>query len=122
MCGHCPGIKSPQVVEFLRALLRHLRGRRLLVLWDGAPIHRSRLVTEFVVATRGRIAIGALPAYAPELNPVEYLWAHLREREPGNLIVREAWQLKHQATAALRSMRRRPKIIHACYAQAELRP
>ena len=117
---HAGSIKSEQVVGFLRALQRHLKGRRLLVLWDGAPIHRSRVVSEFVVSTGGRLSVERLPAYAPELNPAEYLWAHLKEHELGNLIVREAWQLSHQATAALRRMRRRPRIIRACFAQAEL--
>lgn len=115
-------IRSGQAVEFLKALGSHLRGRRLLVIWDGAPIHRSRVVGEYLSSTGGRIAVERLPAYAPELNPVEYLWAHLKEHEIGNLIVREAWQLSHQATAALRRMRRRPRIIRACFTQAELWP
>lgn len=116
---HAGSIKSPQVVGFLRGLQRHLKGRKLLVLWDGATIHRSRLVTDYVASTRGRLMVEPLPAYAPELNPVEYLWGHLKEHELGNLIVREAWQLSHQATAALR---RRPRIIRACYSQADLWP
>lgn len=119
---HAGSIKSPQVVEFLRVLQRHLRRRKLLVLWDGAPIHRSRVVAQFIASTKGHLVVESLPAYAPELNPVEYLWAHLKEHELGNLIVREAWQLSHQATAALRRMRRRPRIIRACYIQAELWP
>lgn len=119
---HAGSIRGPQVVDFLKVLQRHLRGRRLLVIWDGAPIHRSRVVSENPATTRGRVRAERLPAYAPELNPVEYLWAHLKEHEIGSLTVREAWQLSHQATAALRRMRRRPRIIRACYAQAELWP
>lgn len=119
---HAGSIKSEQVVDFLKALQRHLKGQRLLVIWDGAPIHRSRLVGEHLATTKGRVVVARLPAYAPELNPVEYLWAHLKEHEIGNLIVREAWQLSHHATAALRRMRRRPRIIRACFAQAELWP
>lgn len=119
---HAGSIKSAQVVEFLQALQRHLKGARLLIIWDGAPIHRSRVVSEFLASTDGNIVVERLPAYAPELNPVEYLWAHLKQHEIGNLIVREAWQLGQQATSALRRMRRRPRIIRACFAQAELWP
>lgn len=119
---HAGSIKSEQVVMFLQALHRHLKKRKLLILWDGATIHRSRLVREYLDSTKGRIIVEALPAYAPELNPVEYLWAHLKQHEIGNLIVRQAWQLSLQATAALRRMRRRPRIIRACFAQAELWP
>lgn len=118
---HPGSIKSPEVIKFLEALRRHLSAP-LLILWDGAAIHRSRLVKDFVASTEGQIALEALPAYAPELNPVEYLWAHLKEHEIGNLVARHAWELSRDATAALRRMRRRPKIILACFAQAELWP
>lgn len=119
---HAGSIKSTQVVEFLKGLHRHLKRRRVLILWDGAPIHRSKVVGEYVASTKGRMVVEALPAYAPELNPVEYLWAHLKQHEIGNLVVRELWQLGYHASAALRRMRRRPRIIRACFAQAELWP
>src|SRR5207249_2265237 len=68
-----PGaIKGPQVVEFLAHLQRHVRGK-LLVIWDGLPAHRSRVVQDYVRAQRGRITLESLPGYAPELNPVEYV-------------------------------------------------
>ena len=118
---HPGAIKGPQVVEFLRHLMRHVRGP-LLILWDGAMIHRCRLVQDFVAATDQRLLVERLPAYAPELNPVEYLWAHLKQHEIGNLIVRHAWELNQHATAALRRMRRRPRIIAACFNQATLWP
>ena len=105
----------------MQALLQHVPGR-LLILWDGAAIHRSKLVQDFVAGTNDRLCVAALPPYAPELNPVEYLWAHLKEHELGNLVVRHAWELSREATAALRRMRRRPKIIAACFAQAKLWP
>lgn len=118
---HPGSIKGPQVVEFLRHLQRHVRGK-LLILWDGAAIHRSALVRDFVASTHGRIAVERLPAYAPELNPVEYMWGHLKTHEIANLITKHAWELSMEATAALRKMRRRPSIITACYTQAELWP
>src|ERR1700724_1704652 len=74
-----PGaIKSPQVVEFLEHLLRHLPGK-LLIIWDGLPSHRSHLVRDFVRQQRARLWLEFLPAYAPELNPVEYLWSHWKQ-------------------------------------------
>ncbi len=118
---HERSIKSAQVVEFLRALLRHLPGR-LLVIWDGATIHRSAEVKEFLGRQGRRLWVERLPAYAPELNPVEYLWGHLKEHEVGNLLVRHGHELSPKATAALRRMRRRPSLIAACWKQSELWP
>ena len=54
-------IRSPQVIEFLEHLLRHLGGK-LLIVWDGLPAHRSRAVWEFVRQQRGRIWLESLPA------------------------------------------------------------
>lgn len=118
---HAGSVKSLQVIEFLRHLQRHIPGK-IMVLWDGAPIHRSLLVKEYVASTGGTVVAERLPAYAPELNPVEYMWGHLKTHEIANLIATHAWELSLEATAALRRMRRRPSIITACYSQAELWP
>lgn len=94
----------------------------MLVLWDGAPIHRSALVKNHVASTQGRIVSERLPAYAPELHPVEYMWGQLKTHEIANLIATKAWELSFEATAALPRMRRRRSIIAACYTQADLWP
>src|SRR5205814_3774694 len=73
-------------VEFLVHLLR-VAGKRLLVIWDGSPIHRRAEVKEFVSDTRGRVWLEALPGYAPDLNPWdEGGWNHLKNVEMGNLV------------------------------------
>jgi transposase len=118
---HAGSIKGPQVIEFLRHLQRHIEGK-LTIVWDGAPIHRSRLVQDYVQGTGGRILLERLPAYAPELNPVEYMWGNLKQHQIGNLIATQAWELSFAATAALRRMRRRRSIIVACYKQSTLWP
>ena len=112
-------IKSAQVIEFLRHLLRHRPGR-LLIVWDGAGIHRSRAVRDFIGALNQRIHVEYLPAYAPELNPAEYIWGHLKQHELANFCAKHGWELSLTATRALRRMRRRPRLITAFWKQAEL--
>jgi transposase len=118
---HPGSIKGPQVIEFLRHLQRHVAGN-LTVIWDGAPIHRSRLVQDYVKGTGGRIVVERLPPYAPELNPVEYMWSNLKQHQIANLIATQFWDLSFEATAALRRMRRRRTMIVSCYKQATLWP
>ncbi len=112
-------VRAPQVVLFLRQLLRHVPGR-VLVIWDGLRQHRSRLVKDFVVQRRGRLRIDFLPAYAPELNPVEYLWGYWKQHELPNLCPKTFRELSHHARHALRRMRRRPTLVTAFWKQAEL--
>ena len=115
-----PGtIGALQVVEFLQHLLRHLRGK-LLVIWDGLPAHRSRVVKDFLIQQRKRLEVEFLPAYAPELNPVEYLWGYWKEHELPNFCPKHFGELSHHALRALRRMRRRPKLVAAFWKQAEL--
>jgi DDE superfamily endonuclease len=55
-----PGaIRSPQIIEFLGHLLRHIPGK-LLIVWDGLPGHRSRATWEFIREQRGRVSMVAL--------------------------------------------------------------
>jgi transposase len=115
-----PGsIKAPQLILFLRHLRRHIPGK-LTVIWDGLPAHRSRLVREFVAEQKGAIELEYLPAYAPELNPVEYIWGHCKQHELPNFCPKDFAQLSGAARAALRRMRRRPRLVDSFWKQAEL--
>ncbi len=117
-----PGaIRSPQIIQFLSHLLRHIPGK-LLIVGDGLPAHRSRAVWQFVQQQRGRLWLEYLPGYAPELNPVEYLWSHWKQHELPNFCPTTFGQLSDSARQALRRMRRRPTLICAFWEQAELFP
>jgi transposase len=115
-----PGaIKSPQIIEFLHALGRQIR-QPVLVIWDGLPAHRSALVHEYLEALNGAIQIERLPGYAPELNPTEYIWGHLKHHELANHCAGNFVELKAKARNRLRSMQRRPTLIRAFWQQADL--
>jgi transposase len=71
-------IDSADGVAFLEHLLREVSGR-LVIIWDGAPMHRSHVMKEcFANGAAPRIHLEQLPAYAPELNPGEGLWQQLK--------------------------------------------
>jgi len=115
-----PGsIRSPQVIHFLTHLMRHIP-KDMLVIWDGLKPHRSRLTQDFVAQQNGRIELEYLPAYAPELNPVEYLWGHWKQHELPNFCPKTFSELSYHAVCALKRMRRRRRLITAFWKQAEL--
>ena len=72
------------LVEFIRDLRRHFRGEQVILLWDGLPSHRSRMMTRFLAEHRHWLEVRRLPAYAPELKPAEGLWSNLKSRELAN--------------------------------------
>jgi transposase len=111
------GVES---VEFLWHLGRHIKGP-VLLLWDRSPIHRRANVTEFVAAmgTDG-LRVEALPAYAPDLNPVEWLWRHLKEVEMANLTCLDLEELHQEFHLALGRVRGKPRLVPAFFEGAGL--
>jgi transposase len=107
-------------IEFLLHLLR-VAGGRLLVIWDGSPIHRRVEVKDFVASTRGRVWLEALPGYAPDLNPWdEGGWHHLKNVEMRNLVCRDLDELHQELDLAVGRLRQKPHLIRSFYAQAGL--
>lgn len=116
---HEGSIKKEEIVEFLKALKAHLK-QPLLVIWDGLKAHRSRLVREYLDGLAGHIQIAFLPPYAPDLNPVEYLWAWLKRHALANYCPNDLSELQTTARNKLKSAQKRPSIIAACWMQATL--
>jgi transposase len=112
-------IRTPQVIDFLLHLRRQIPGR-LLVIWDGLAAHRSAILKDFIADLDGEVVLERLPAYAPELNPVEFIWAHWKQHELANLCPADFAKLSSHARHALRRMRRRPRLIRAFWKQADL--
>jgi transposase len=117
---HKGSIKKEQHVDFLKALRVHLR-QPLLVVWDGLKGHHSRLVRDYVASTGGDIELAFLPSYAPDLNPVEYLWAWLKRHALANFCAANLAELKATARAKLKSAQQRVSIIDSCWIQAGMR-
>jgi transposase len=107
-------------IEFLLHLLR-VAGERLLVIWDGSPIHRRAEVKEFVASTQGRVWLEALPGYAPDLNPWdEGGWHHLKDVEMRNLVCRDLDELNQELALAVGRLRQKPHLVRSFFAQAGL--
>lgn len=116
-----PGpIKGPHVIEFLAALRRQIK-RKLLIVWDGLPAHRSRRVRDYLQRLNGAIRVERLPGYAPELNPTEYIWGYLKQHELNNFCAPDFSVLTTFARNRLQSMQRRQPLIKAFWTHAGLR-
>ena len=107
-------------IEFLTHLLRVV-GKRVLVVWDGSPIHRRVTVKEFVASTRGKIWLEVLPGYAPDLNPWdEGGWHHLKDVQMANVVCRDLEEVHEQFHLAIGRLRQKPHLVRSFFAQAGL--
>jgi len=76
---------TKSLIEFLEAFHRFFATEKVTLIWDGLPSHRSREMTRWIAAQRRWLVVERLPAYAPELNPVELVWGNVKSRELANL-------------------------------------
>ncbi len=107
-------------IEFLEHL-RAATGRRILVIWDGSPIHRRVAVKEFVEQSAGKVVVEQLPGYAPDLNPWdEGGWHHLKNVQMRNLVCHDLEELHEQFHLALDRLRHKPHMARSFFAQAGL--
>ena len=115
-----PSFKGPDVVRFLKHLMRQIPGK-LLIIWDGATIHRSRVVKAFLAdGAAERIYLERLPGYAPELNPDEGVWNYLKRVELKNVVCCDLTRLRNELRKAIARLRYKPTVIRGCIAQTGL--
>src|ERR1043165_9191949 len=106
-----PGTYTDErLITFLRALKRHFRRRRVILLWDGLAAHKSRRMRAYLARQRPWLQVERLPAYAPELNPVEQIWGNIKGRDLANLCPTEVLALRRPVQCGFARVRRDPDL------------
>lgn len=106
-------ITSREVVAFLKQLQRLIPGL-LLVIWDGSPTHRSKVIKEYLCSGAAkRIHLERLPGYAPELNPTEWVWSYLKVADLANIACDLIPELDALLQKAKKRLQRKPDLIQA---------
>jgi len=107
-------VNAERFIDFLKRLLVHAEAPVFLIL-DGHPVHRSRVVTGFVKSTAGRLRIFLLPGYAPELNPDEQVWNHVKNHDIGRASIPSRPDLLRRVQRRLYSLQRQPHLIRSFF-------
>jgi putative transposase len=76
---------TESLLAYLTQLRRHLRGKPVILIWDGPSAHRSKDMKVWLHAQRHWLTVEALPGYAHDLNPMELVWGNLKAAELANL-------------------------------------
>ncbi len=103
--------------RFLHFLKAFLRGRRtpVLLVVDGHPAHRAKIVAQYVHSLKGRLEIHFLPGYAPELNPDEFVWNHVKRQGVSKKPLRQGESLRARVCQDLQRIRRTPALVRSFF-------
>lgn len=112
-------LTSMESVRFLKHV-KHQRQSKLLVVWDGSPIHRKEVTRFMADGGAKHIQLEQLPAYAPELNPAEGVWQHLKHVELRNVCCKDLSHLGRELHLAMMRLRSKPHLIRSFFAGAGL--
>jgi putative transposase len=110
-------IRSPDVAEFLRHLLKHLR-RPVVLLWDDGTPHKGGPAKQFILR-HPRLHIYRFPGYSPELNPAEFIWTNLK-RALANSVPHDDRHLKRLLHPPLQRLRQSQNLLWSCIEASEL--
>ena len=110
-------VDSEVIILWLEWLQKILPGK-LWILWDGAPIHRSKRLRAYLAeGASQRIHLERYPGYAPELNPAEGIWQHLKNCELRNRCCADLAALKQEITVAIHRMQGNHELVKAFFKQ-----
>jgi len=101
---------SESLLSFLTDLHRELRGRKVVLVWDGLPAHKSRKMKEYLRQQRHWLREERLPGYAPDLNPVETLWGNIKGQELANRCAEDLAEADRATRRGMARVRRSSRL------------
>jgi len=103
-------IKSKAIIDYLDALHREVPGK-VVLLWDGYSPHKSKVVKEHIAKCKDWLTVERFPAYAPELNPPEYLFSAIKRKDLANLPSVSVDHIAHKIESAVDRLADKQAII-----------
>jgi transposase len=114
---HEGNVTATTFKEFLTRLMVGAT-KPVFVIVDGHPIHKSKLVRDYVASLDGQLKLFFLPPYSPHLNPDEQVWAHVKHQVSRRL-VQNSDDMKKLALGALRRIQKLPELVKSFFLQPE---
>jgi len=104
-------------LRFVELLAHFMRGRKhpVFLVLDGHPAHIAKVVAQYVQRLAGRLELHFLPGYAPELNPDEFVWNHLKRQGVSKTPLRRDESLRSRIQSDLAAIRSRPALVRSFF-------
>lgn len=101
---------AESLIRFLEDRKKELRRQKALLVWDGLPAHKSKVMKEYLLRPRHGLAVERLPGYAPDLNPVETLWGNLKGQELANRCAEDLTEIEGAVQGGMERIRGSAKL------------
>lgn len=111
-------VGATECVAFLEQLQQNYRNRHVFVIWDGLRAHWSKKMAAWI-AEHPKFETFKLPPYAPELNPIEYVWGNVKYHQLANLAAED--ELFIESKAALCRARQNQSLLRSCLQHAAIK-
>jgi transposase len=108
------GLNAPLFVKLLKQMMRN-RSKPVHLVVDGLPAHKTKLAKEYVASTEGRLTLHFLPGYAPELNPDELVWSHVKRTGVARTPLRKGEKLSQKIEMQLAAIKKMPRLVRAFF-------
>jgi transposase len=110
--GRTGGMNGEMFAERLKKLMRD-RKKPLNLVLDSLPAHKTAGVKDSVSSTNGQLALHFLPGYAPELNPDEWVWSHVKRTGVARSLLRKGEKLEPRIHDQLEQIQHDPKLVRS---------
>jgi transposase len=107
-------LNAERFVDYLKRLMKHRKNPLTLIL-DSLPAHKGPLVRNYVDSLQGKLQLHYLPGYAPELNPDELVWNHMKRTGTAKKPLRKGDQLQSRIDADLQAIQRDPRLVRSFF-------
>ena len=113
------GVNSDVFIEFLKRLVVGSK-RKIFLILDRGPAHISKKTKAFVATVKDKLQIFYLPPYAPDTNPDELVWQHLKDDTVGRMVTSSKSDFKHHVVSSMRRLQKQPAKIRSFYQKPSL--
>jgi len=113
---------DPQYSALFLEALTHEVGGKVIVVWDGGPMHKGGPIREVLEHYSERLSLERLPPYAPQINPVEPVWSWLKHSRLCNYAPKSAVDLEGRVLAGLKQAAQDERLVKGFFLASELPP
>jgi transposase len=112
-------LNAEAFVAFLQNFMKGRRGIALLVV-DGHPAHKANIVKQYVQSLKGRLELHFLPPYAPDLNPDEFVWSHMKTNGVSKKPLKKNESMRKRVEKDIANIQGNPELVRSFFSAASV--